>query len=956
MRNDLPKAITAEDVIRRYDLNSLVQNRKEIQINKLGLDKTENILYKFIDSTLKGMTDTEDQVDGKITTWFFDTVPTLLNEPASNWTDDKTKNSHIGDLYYDRTNGNTYIFNLSEDEYSWNLVDDNNINEAMALANSNPDTSDGFRNIFVIDPIAPYKVGDIWIKSNGDVYRCNVARESGNLNEAEWVKSSEYSNDNYAYDARAIIDQFTEFITASYVCKVLVKTTKDSIELSVSSATTKITNDYTTAISESEGRAEIREGQVLLSANRYTSGEIARVEGEIGDIADITQTEESEYAGVNFTNVPQSEPININIHPIIDNISYLYPNSSLFPSSTTYLKTRTLRFTNTTDFEITEDTYYNNYRKYYSFDGSSYTLLVAGTDYTIGNAITGTVYQNTYIDYELPDDLLYYDSDNYDLLEMDYGNQLCRVTKKCKYNADGTVSLLNEPTITNYEYPSIPLELGNYEIQLLGYTSGYIFVRLMSNNVYTGQFITKAKLDASVNILPHTIELITAELVSGTQCGITIKLRDANGNELDSKEANITMTGKVAFDDLSTSGRTTINGSNITTGTIDASVVNVNNINASNIKTGTLKSSNYVSGTSGTSINLSTGAIDSKNFKVSSTGTVTATNANISGTITATAGTIGGCSISSGTLQIGNANITSISANKITTGTLNGSNVNVTNINASNITGGTLNVDRISANSITTNKLQDNSVTNSKIANTTITSGKMNISQLSSITANMGTITAGQISNNRAKLNLSNGYLQMWPSDGGSLIFNGAARMSAVYGVGISSNSNGTVGAPSNNGIDIKGCSYASVYIGTMSNASGTSEVASVTVFNNGVALRGSRLTANGATIATTSSKATKKNIKKLTNKQKNEVYELIKNIPTISYDYKKKYGDKGYYGFLIEDIENTKLNTLLHITQNEYDKKMKLYSTEDLSRLELIVIQQLMNKVDELERRLVHE
>ena len=52
-----------------------------------------------------------------------------------------------------------------------------------------------------------------------------------------------------------------------------------------------------------------------------------------------------------------------------------------------------------------------------------------------------------------------------------------------------------------------------------------------------------------------------------------------------------TISGKVSFSDLSTSGKTTINGGNITTGTIDASKVTVTNLSASNIKSGTISSS-----------------------------------------------------------------------------------------------------------------------------------------------------------------------------------------------------------------------------------------------------------------------------------------------------------------------------------------------------------------------------
>ena len=923
MRNDLPKAITAEDVIRRFDLSSLVKDRKNINTNKLGLVKTENILYKFIDSTLKGLNNAEDQVDGKVTTWFFDGVPTLENDPASNWTTDELKNSHIGDLYYDKTNGNTYQFIYSNEEYSWEQVPDEDINQAMALANSNPDTSDGYRDIFLVQPVAPYKVGDIWIKSNGEIYRCNVARASGSFNPAEWVISSEYSNDNYIHDARAILDSFTEFITANYVCKVLVKTTKDSIDLSVSSATTKITNNYTTAINESEGRAIIRENSVLLSAKSYTSGEIARVESEIGDIADITQTEESEYAKVSFTNVPESEPINVNIHPLSNNISYLYPCSTLYPSSNLYLKTRTIRFTNNTSYEITKDKYYTDYRKYYSYDGDDYTLLVAGTDYTIGNAITGTIYQNEYIDYELPDDLLYYDSDNYDTFELDFGEQLCKITKKCKYNADGSVSLLDEPVETSYTYPSIELDFGDYDIQLLGYSSGYVFVRLMSNNIYAGQFVTKAKLDASVNVLPHEISLETAELLSGTKCGLTIKLRDANGNVIDEKEANITMSGKVAFDDLSQSGRTTINGSNITTGTIDASVVNVTNINANNIVAGILKSSNYVANTSGTKIDLSNGLIDTKNFKVDSSG-----NVSITGYIHATSGEIGGCTISNNQLQI--------DAARITSGTIN--SARIPNLSADKITAGTLNVDRISAGSITANKIQDNSITNAKIANNAVNENKVSISQLSKISQNMGTITAGSINSSRAKLNLSEGYLNIFNSNGGSAIINYATRISMTAGVGISSNSNGNVAAPSNNGIDIKACSSASLYLGCMSNAAGSTEKNAILIYSGGIAM--TRQPSYG------SDERLKTKIKDIGD------ISWIDELNVKEYEYKVSPGEKNI-GLIAQDyLDKEYAKYFLKTDPKGY------YAIEygNITNALIKYCQELRTRVDELERRLNNE
>ena len=59
-------------------------------------------------------------------------------------------------------------------------------------------------------------------------------------------------------------------------------------------------------------------------------------------------------------------------------------------------------------------------------------------------------------------------------------------------------------------------------------------------------------------------------------------------------------------------------------------------------------------------------ASNSAPFRVAYDGTLVATNATITGSITATSGTIGGCTISDGTLTIANANISSLNGSKLT--------------------------------------------------------------------------------------------------------------------------------------------------------------------------------------------------------------------------------------------------------------------------------------------------
>ena len=78
-----------------------------------------------------------------------------------------------------------------------------------------------------------------------------------------------------------------------------------------------------------------------------------------------------------------------------------------------------------------------------------------------------------------------------------------------------------------------------------------------------------AESDMSTKISQTAHSVSISASGSGNTAGITIALYDENGNLIDTeKTANITITGFVSFWDLANAGSTTINGDNITTGTI----------------------------------------------------------------------------------------------------------------------------------------------------------------------------------------------------------------------------------------------------------------------------------------------------------------------------------------------------------------------------------------------------
>lgn len=82
-----------------------------------------------------------------------------------------------------------------------------------------------------------------------------------------------------------------------------------------------------------------------------------------------------------------------------------------------------------------------------------------------------------------------------------------------------------------------------------------------------------SEMSTKISQTAHSVSISASG--SGNTAGITIALYDENGNLIDTeKTANITITGFVSFFDLANAGSTTINGANITTGTINCDLLN----------------------------------------------------------------------------------------------------------------------------------------------------------------------------------------------------------------------------------------------------------------------------------------------------------------------------------------------------------------------------------------------
>jgi len=320
---------------------------------------------------------------------------------------------------------------------------------------------------------------------------------------------------------------------------------------------------------------------------------------KISDVADITTSGESEYGSVNLVKVNESEPIAIKVHPTTEDISYLYPSDDLYPSDELYLMNRIIRFTNTDTNEI--------------------------------------------FDYELPDDLLFYDSNNYDEFILNYNSQICSITKRVEYDKTTSKNVMktNEETV-DYEFPLIALSAGNYTVSLPGYQNAYIYVQLMASNIYTTQFATKIEMSSVTKNINLEIEK-KVDNKDYTAAQILMKINgDTSETLIKSDKLDIDAIATFTNKRLALAGTTVINGANITTGTISSSRLSSDVITTTNFSAQEINADKITSGTI-SSLRLSSDVITTSNFSAQEI------NAN-----KIKSGTMSANRISGGTLNIGN--------------------------------------------------------------------------------------------------------------------------------------------------------------------------------------------------------------------------------------------------------------------------------------------------------------
>lgn len=125
-----------------------VITRVETQDKKLdqAIENTNNLSANFNDfkdnEYLKSIQNLQDQIDGAIQFWKGNEIPTLNNYPANNWSTNKDKDNHLGDIYYlygKDENGETialngYRFDNVDGQYQWIILSDTELAAVQKLA------------------------------------------------------------------------------------------------------------------------------------------------------------------------------------------------------------------------------------------------------------------------------------------------------------------------------------------------------------------------------------------------------------------------------------------------------------------------------------------------------------------------------------------------------------------------------------------------------------------------------------------------------------------------------------------------------------------------------------------------------------------------------------------------------------------------------------------------------
>lgn len=231
------------------------------------------------------VSDLQSQIDGSITTWFEDGVPSTENYPASDWDTDAKRNAHLGDLYYDNNTGYAYRYLIQNGVYQWKRIVDSDVEKALADAAKAQNTANTKRRIFVTTPVPPYDVADLWVQGDtGDILRCATAKSANQTYAAaDWVKASKYTDDT-------AVTSLANTVSVTYATKTSVNQLSDRIEQTVQSVETVKTDTAAAQATADDAVAKANAAQSTADTAKVNAANAQKAADTAKSAADTAQT------------------------------------------------------------------------------------------------------------------------------------------------------------------------------------------------------------------------------------------------------------------------------------------------------------------------------------------------------------------------------------------------------------------------------------------------------------------------------------------------------------------------------------------------------------------------------------------------------------------------------------------------------------------------------------------
>lgn len=236
-------------------------NGQEKTLEELGKESLEN--KDFINNTLPGiLSEIQSQLDGQIEQFFETYDPTLTNAPAKDWTTNQMKENHLGDLFYNTESGKVFRFIKNGSVYSWQVLQDSEVAQALVLANDALALAKTKRRIFTSTPYTPYEVGDLWVQGgSGDIMRCKTSRATGSYTSSDWEKASKYTDNT----------ELNKFINGTYNNAIIDLTNQIDGKIETWFQTTDPASSWTTTAMKAKHVGDMWYHSTQKKLKRYSS-------------------------------------------------------------------------------------------------------------------------------------------------------------------------------------------------------------------------------------------------------------------------------------------------------------------------------------------------------------------------------------------------------------------------------------------------------------------------------------------------------------------------------------------------------------------------------------------------------------------------------------------------------------------------------------------------------------